>query len=473
MDKLELEILRNAQAIAQKKIDDKKIKVERVDEIIEIVENFIIEHKLVCYGGTAINNILPAEEQFYVKDEELPDYDFFSPEALEHTKELIQIYKDRNFTHISAFSGVHPGTFKVIVNTVPVADITQLPENLFKAIQKRAIVENYIYYAPPNYLRMAMFLELSRPAGDVSRWEKVLVRLQLLNEYYPINDNRCDHIKFIRDFEGDKKHVSELYSIVKDSLIKQGLVFFGAFACTLYGDRLPKHMQRQLKEVPDFDVLAIDPLKAANNVATRILEKKKPNGKPMFKKKDVQVIRHDELGEIISTHYEVAVGKDSLCFIYKPLACHSYNTIKRGKQTLKVASIDTMLSFYLAFIYADRPYYDEKRLICMAQYLLDAQAENRLAQDGLLARFSTVCYGKQKTLDDLRDEKAAIFKELKDKRGTPEYEKYFFRYAPSSTKSEPVASKKSKPASTKSEPAPKKSTTKKRGKKTKAKTRRA
>ena len=32
---------------------------------------------------------------------------------------------------------------------------------------------------PPNYLRMAMYLELSRPDGDVSRWEKVLKRLTL------------------------------------------------------------------------------------------------------------------------------------------------------------------------------------------------------------------------------------------------------------------------------------------------------
>ena len=48
-----------------------------------------------------------------------------------------------------------------------------------------------ILYAPPNFLRMAMYLELSRPAGDVSRWEKVLKRLILLNKHYPLSSKEC------------------------------------------------------------------------------------------------------------------------------------------------------------------------------------------------------------------------------------------------------------------------------------------
>jgi hypothetical protein len=39
-----------------------------------------------------------------------------------------------------------------------------------------------IHYASPDFLRMGMFLELSRPMGDVSRWEKVMKRLNLLNK---------------------------------------------------------------------------------------------------------------------------------------------------------------------------------------------------------------------------------------------------------------------------------------------------
>ena len=34
---------------------------------------------------------------------------------------------------------------------------------------------------------------------------------------------------------------------------------------------------------------------------------------------------------------------------------------------------------YLAFIYANKPYYDEGRILCMSQYLFDVQ-KNRLEQ---------------------------------------------------------------------------------------------
>ena len=66
----------------------KKNKFERVNEnILNIVEKFIVDNKLICYGGTAINNILPKKEQFYNYKIDIPDYDFFSYNAIKHTTE--------------------------------------------------------------------------------------------------------------------------------------------------------------------------------------------------------------------------------------------------------------------------------------------------------------------------------------------------------------------------------------------------
>ena len=36
-----------------------------------------------------------------------------------------------------------------------------------------------------------MYLELSRPKGDTTRWEKILPRLKLLNKYYPLKSSKC------------------------------------------------------------------------------------------------------------------------------------------------------------------------------------------------------------------------------------------------------------------------------------------
>ena len=89
-----------------------------------------------------------------------------------------------------------------------------------------------------------------------------------------------------------------------------------------------------------------------------------------------------------------------------------------------------MLSFYLAFIYADRVYYDINRILCMSQFLFDVQQHNRLKQTGLLRRFSINCYGKQPTLESMRFEKTKKYEELKNKRDSREYEEWFLRYIP-------------------------------------------
>ena len=182
-EECELAILRQAVDQAEAKEGKQLIKNPEIKEIIEIVESFLKTHKRICYGGTAINNILPFEYQFYDKSVELPDYDFFSPEPLKDAKHLADIYYKKGFTEVEAKAGIHAGTFKVFVNFIPVADITLLVPELYKRLSKESIVVSGIYYTPPNYLRMLMYLELSRPKGDISRWEKVLKRLTLLNKY--------------------------------------------------------------------------------------------------------------------------------------------------------------------------------------------------------------------------------------------------------------------------------------------------
>ncbi len=53
---------------------------------------------------------------------------------------------------------------------------------------------------------MNMYLELSRPAGDISRWEKVLKRLILLNKNYPLKGKHCDPKTFQKEFEKKSSH---------------------------------------------------------------------------------------------------------------------------------------------------------------------------------------------------------------------------------------------------------------------------
>jgi len=394
--------------------------------MITILENFIKRKNLICYGGTAINNILPKEDQFYDKDSEIPDYDFFTTDSIGDAKELTDIYYKEGFTDVEAKSGQHHGTSKVYVNYIPVADLTQIPKEIFNVLKKDSIRVAGILYAPPNFLRMSMYLELSRPVGDTSRWEKVLKRLVLLNKHYPLTTINCNNIDFQREM-ADKQHEDEIYENVKNSLINQGVVFFGGYAISLYSKYMPRKLQKKLQKIADFDVLSNDPETTAEIVKERLKDIHIDN---------VKIIKHEAIGEMIPIHYEIKIGKDSVAFIYKPIACHSYNIINIHGQEVKIATIDTMLSFYLAFLYADRPYFNEfsDRILCMSKFLFEVQQKNRLEQKGLLKRFSITCYGHQETIEEMREHKAEKFRELKDKKGTKEYEEWFLNYSPETVK---------------------------------------
>ena len=418
----ELAILRKAIDAAEKRTSRKIAGSPEIENIINIVEAFLRKEKLICYGGTAINNILPSEDQFYDKSIEIPDYDFFSNDALNDAKKLADIYTEKGFDEVEAKSGVHKGTYKVFVNYIPVADITQLELELYNNIKRDAISVAGILYTPPNYLRMSMYLELSRPKGDVSRWEKVLKRLTLLNKNYPLQGYKCNEQIFQRSLEDMSEEDSDnIYNVVKNSLINQGVIFFGGFANTLYSKHMPNNLKKRLETIPDFDVLSENPDTCVTIIKERLMD---------IGISKIKIIKHPGLGEVIAPHYEIKVSKETIAFVYRPLACHSYNVINIKRNSIKIATIDTMLSFYLSFLYSDRPYYDDDRILCMAHYLFKVQQKNRLNQKGLLKRFSINCYGKQETLEDNRYKKADMFKKLKGNRNSKEYEEWFLKYNP-------------------------------------------
>lgn len=416
----ELVILRQAVDKAEEIQGKQVANSPEVKQIINTVENFIRSKKLIIYGGESINRLLPKQDQFYNRDIEIPDLDFYSPNALKDAKELVDLYIKDGFVEVEAKSGQHHGTYKVFVNFIPVADITFMPKELFNAIKKDAISVAGILCSPPNLLRMAMYLELSRPQGDVSRWEKVLKRLTLLNKHHPLNGEQCAHIDFQRQMN-NPNFSEKIYENIRNTLVDQGVVFFGGYTVSLYSQYMPSNLRKKLEKIPDFDVLTEDPLVTSQIVKERLIDSGIKN---------VKIIKRPPVGEIIAPHYEIKVGVDTVVLIYEPLACHSYNIIRIDGYDVKIATIDTMLSFYLAFLYADRPYYDKDRMLCMAKYLFEVQEKNRLAQKGLLKRFSLNCMGHQETIEEMRAEKAAKYTELKDKKDSSEYEEWFLRYRP-------------------------------------------
>ena len=65
---------------------------------------------------------------------------------MKHAKGLADIYAKLGWKDVEAKAGIHHGTFKVFVNYIPVADITQMDLELFKSVKKDSIKVNGILY---------------------------------------------------------------------------------------------------------------------------------------------------------------------------------------------------------------------------------------------------------------------------------------------------------------------------------------
>jgi hypothetical protein len=283
----------------------------------------------------------------------------------------------------------------------------------------------------------------------------VLKRLTLLNKAYPMKLHKCANLELQRPLDGQissssgrsrsrsavEKTQKTIYDVVQRVLMNSDVVFIGGFADILYSKYLPRKERHHLKTNPEFDVLSNAPKEVAELIKMSLIANGVDN---------VIIDKMPGIGEIVSDHYKISVGKEIIVLIYKPTACHSYNTIKLNNHVIKVASIDAMLMFYLAFSFADRDYYDEGRIMCLTSLLFHIQTYNRLKQKGLLKRFGRLCYGAQETLESIRKEKANKYEELKGNKKSAEYERWFLRYVPLMARSTKTRNeRKTNPLSTK------------------------
>ena len=392
-----------------------------IKRMLEIVKQFIKKKNLVCYGGFAINELLPENDKIYNKEIDLPDYDFFSSNALNHAKELADIFFKKGYENVEAKTTVHHGTFKVFVNYIPIADITGVEKSLFKTIQRKAVDVDGLLVTDPVFLKMAMYLELARPEGQIDRWPKVLKRLNLINKYYPYPEEVCGKI----NYDDDKNEQNHIYETLKTAFIDKNVVFLGQYANSHYSKYIKdKKNKKMFAKIADYDVLAENPL----DVAKYVISKLKTYGNVKMKKRE-------KYGEIIPEGYEIYLDNDLLAIIYSPLNCYNYNVINVKNRNVNIATVDTILSYYLAFTYGNSKIHDTNRLLCIAKYLFEIQEEHKLSDKGLFKRFSKPCVGKPESLNDLREIKSLKYEEfIKDGKNTKnnaEFEEWFLNYKPS------------------------------------------
>lgn len=407
--------------VAQKEIEETNInqlKNSPIQKIIQLVRAFIESTSSICYGGTAVNNLLPTHARFY-KAGEIPDYDFYHYDALNMAKRLADILYMHGYVAV-AKAGVHTNTYKVFANFIPVADITQLDRPLYDKLLSRSIRKRGIRYADPNFLRMAMYLELSHPKGDISRWDKVHTRLSLLNQYYPMKDSpKTCMLKNI--VSKDNEH--QIFKTAFDTCQSHDGVFFGGIAV-----RAIANSEDIIREsLTEIDVLCANAQRLANDIRNRI------RALSFLSKIDVSQTHVPAEGEIVPEHYEIAVQGRTIARVYQTIACHNYNVLTISRNlTVRIATIDTMMNLLLAMTYTHEAESRQNHILCMAKIVFEYHQKNRLATNGLARRFVGTCIGEQDTLMSNLKNKYDIFMKMKtDPELKSQYDKYFLNYNPS------------------------------------------
>uniref|UniRef100_A0A6C0F1V6 Poly(A) polymerase catalytic subunit domain-containing protein n=1 Tax=viral metagenome TaxID=1070528 RepID=A0A6C0F1V6_9ZZZZ len=365
-----------------------------------VVEAFLKTHPVLCYGGTAINALLPKKDRFYDPEVEVPDYDFFSKTPQAHSVMIANQLVKHGIKEVEVKPGMHLGTFKVFADYTGVADITSLTPEVFDRLWGQAEVRNGIHFVPPNFLRMSMYLELSRPRGDVSRWEKVYKRLTLLNAAHPVTCKKEEGQTHDTLTAKQQKGVIEM-------LKNEPIVLLSVSAAEIHLGKKWTTPIGLLAERETIEALT----------------------------KGQKVVVHEE-NDILPRRTMVMdeEGKKSMFRFYETTACHSYHEMKNG---VRVASIPTTLQFFFAYMYSGADESNIASVLCIAQRLVD------LANSKPSRRFEILtpkeCLGDQETLTDMKKNKAKLYADLGKDKSSPEYLEYFFTYDPSDAASKKKA----------------------------------
>ena len=408
-------IKRNSESVLKLRLEEavdsaeERIKYEAAHnedllKALSIVKMFIKKYRRVCYGGTAMNAILPIKSRFYNPELDLPDYDFFTPDIERDTAILVKELRAAGFNDVIHRVGVHEGTKKILVNFIPIADISRISSNIYSVFYSRSIIKDGIHYTDPDLLRMMMYLELSRPKGMVSRWGKVYERLQLINSSFPPKRIGRGQTRKFRP-----RVPVEIQKLIYKFGIESQLIFFTGRLEKFYRSII--HGKNRVFDLNAcggcIGLFSASPTEDANAI------------KQILKGEGLQVITqlHKAKGDIVPMYIDLHVNGVVVAIILQEVACHSNLVFPTSDgRNILVASPDTLITLYYSIILFTKSAAASLRGIGTdIPKLVDLVEYNRRMKTPAIPPYSTNCRGYQKGWSTLLREKYTRILSEKDR----------------------------------------------------------
>ena len=419
--KSQLERLSKAAEEAKEKIDFASAHNPDVLRSIEIVEHFLRKRHRLCYGGQAINAHLPKKHKIYNPKLNIPDYDFFTPNQESDIEELSADLQRAGFEEVSAREGMHEGTKKLYVNFVPVADLTALDERVYNLLSERAFKDNGISYMDANTLKMLMYLELSRPKGEVERWEKVFERLLMMNAFSPAKPCSKQERRIPKGLLA-KEEVEE----VMNYIITEKRVFAGADLAGFYRSSFGKtHPSASWVFKAHKPILFYSP-DLEGDTKHFVNEFKHSSSVKTF------ITRIDALGGDLIPQMTIFLRKNiPFLVILNESACHAYYSVPvKHDRYLRIGTIDTLITLYFAMSLLKYKFLSLTAMECLAKELVEISYRARTKPEVFPFPFiSLTCSGHQTGLPSLIRAKVARIKTEKKgaaKRSTQKKKRRWF-----------------------------------------------
>lgn len=236
----------------EKKQDKYMLKVSK--GVIKTVKQFIKDNKLILYGGTALNELLPSSKKIYPKHK-LADYDVYSSDSLNHAKQLSDLLAHKGYKYIEMRQAtMTDNTFKIFVESIPACDISNISKEEFKHLSDTAIKRNGILVSSPDHLLKSLTFELSHPHMSYFRWDKLIDRYEMFNATYGIHK---DNLNIVHTYP-NSKHEHILNDIMLFCL-KFGYPLLGN--CALQLHQKQKHVKFEIfhSEMSYIQILTVNP----------------------------------------------------------------------------------------------------------------------------------------------------------------------------------------------------------------------
>ena len=401
LEKLE-DIIDDAEEIR----DRKTVENPELLRSLEIVKKFLVKTKRICYGGMAINAHLPTHLKFYDFNKVLPDYDFFTPEPEKDSKELIRLFKEAGYTEIADRLGIHQGTTKLFINYTAVADITEIPEWMYSILKKKAIEEHGILYTDADFLRMNMYLELSRPRGEIERWDKVYKRLVLLNLAKHPHKSYCSRVPHNR-FKVPKS----IHQAIIHYIATHDLIFAGAELKRVYSKPSSNRVGYILNSQSPILAYSDEPEHHVHAVRQLIYD--------TTGMKQLKLLKWPSFFEGFPAMWGIQMNGSLVFVAIEEKFCNSFNIVQLSNNlNLRIVSLDTAITlFYMASFIKGLEGIVPGSIHCFADSLVDISMRTRdKGMPGVYPLFIKYCHGHQESKATLLRDKARRIQSLKRKK---------------------------------------------------------